>query len=103
MRWAAFRAFKIGLATGAILLALAVPTEAKASKKKRPAKKAKATRSAPSREPAGAVEAALSFAAVVIDAGHGGHDPGGIPENIIPEKDVALDVATRLQKHLDTA
>ena len=40
---------------------------------------------------------------MVIDAGHGGHDLGGIPENIIPEKDVALDVAIRLQKHLDAA
>ncbi|MEA3213217.1 MAG: N-acetylmuramoyl-L-alanine amidase [Chthoniobacter sp.] len=46
---------------------------------------------------------AAPFAAVVIDAGHGGHDVGGIPQNIIPEKDVALDVAIRLQKHLDAA
>ena len=27
-----------------------------------------------------------SFSTVVIDAGHGGHDRGGIPSNIIPEK-----------------
>src|ERR1043165_8543998 len=26
------------------------------------------------------------FDTVVVDAGHGGHDRGGIPENIIPEK-----------------
>ncbi len=41
-----------------------------------------------------------SFSTVVIDAGHGGHDRGGIPSNIIPEKGVALDVARRLRAHL---
>lgn len=40
------------------------------------------------------------FSTVVIDAGHGGTDLGGIRQNIIPEKDVALDVALRLQKNL---
>lgn len=44
-----------------------------------------------------------SFSTVVIDAGHGGHDPGGIPSNIIPEKGVALDVARRLQECLADA
>jgi N-acetylmuramoyl-L-alanine amidase len=43
------------------------------------------------------------FSTVVVDAGHGGHDPGGIPQNIIPEKGVALDVATRLKTHLEAA
>jgi len=43
------------------------------------------------------------FTTVVVDAGHGGHDPGGIPQNIIPEKGVALDVATRLKAHLEAA
>ena len=41
-----------------------------------------------------------SFSTVVIDAGHGGHDRGGIRSNIIPEKGVALDVARRLRAHL---
>ncbi|HEY5706006.1 MAG TPA: N-acetylmuramoyl-L-alanine amidase [Terrimicrobiaceae bacterium] len=41
-----------------------------------------------------------SFSTVVIDAGHGGFDRGGIPSNIIPEKGVALDVARRLRAHL---
>jgi N-acetylmuramoyl-L-alanine amidase len=41
-----------------------------------------------------------SFSTVVIDAGHGGHDRGGIPSNIIPEKGVALDVARRLRAYL---
>ena len=41
-----------------------------------------------------------SFSTVVIDAGHGGHDRGGIPSNIIPEKGVALDVARRLRANL---
>lgn len=44
-----------------------------------------------------------SFSTVVIDAGHGGHDRGGIPSNIIPEKGVALDVARRLRTYLANA
>ena len=44
-----------------------------------------------------------SFSTVVIDAGHGGHDRGGIRSNIIPEKGVALDVARRLRAHLAAA
>jgi len=43
------------------------------------------------------------FSTVVIDAGHGGHDRGGIRSNIIPEKGVALDTALRVQKHLNRA
>ena len=43
------------------------------------------------------------FSTVVLDAGHGGHDPGGIPQNIIHEKGVALDVASRLRTHLEAA
>jgi len=34
---------------------------------------------------------------VVIDAGHGGHDRGGIPGQRIPEKEMTLDVAQRLK------
>ena len=33
---------------------------------------------------------------VVIDAGHGGNDGGGIPGQRIAEKDITLDVAQRL-------
>ena len=40
------------------------------------------------------------FSTVIIDPGHGGADPGGIRQNFIPEKGVALDVAKRLQKSL---
>ncbi len=46
---------------------------------------------------------AAPFSTVVIDAGHGGHDRGGIPTNIIPEKGVALDTARRLQGYLRAA
>jgi N-acetylmuramoyl-L-alanine amidase len=46
---------------------------------------------------------AASFSTVVIDAGHGGFDRGGIPSNIIPEKGVALDVARRLRGYLARA
>lgn len=37
---------------------------------------------------------------VVIDAGHGGNDPGAIGKNGLREKDVALDIAKRLSKLL---
>jgi N-acetylmuramoyl-L-alanine amidase len=41
-----------------------------------------------------------SSTTVVIDAGHGGHDRGGIPGQRIPEKEMTLDVAQRLKKTL---
>jgi N-acetylmuramoyl-L-alanine amidase len=37
---------------------------------------------------------------VVIDAGHGGHDRGGIPGQRVAEKDMTLDVAQRLRNML---
>ena len=37
---------------------------------------------------------------VVIDAGHGGHDRGGIPGQKVAEKDMTLDVALRLRNIL---
>src|SRR5260370_19829008 len=37
---------------------------------------------------------------VVIDAGHGGHDRGGIPGQRIAEKDMTLDVALRISNVL---
>jgi len=40
------------------------------------------------------------FSTVVIDAGHGGFDRGGIPGQRVPEKTMALDVAQRLAKIL---
>jgi N-acetylmuramoyl-L-alanine amidase len=40
---------------------------------------------------------------VVIDAGHGGHDRGGIPGQRISEKVMALDVAQRLRSNLRAA
>jgi len=41
-----------------------------------------------------------SSTTVVIDAGHGGHDRGGIPGQRIPEKEMTLDVAQRLKRIL---
>jgi N-acetylmuramoyl-L-alanine amidase len=35
---------------------------------------------------------------IVIDAGHGGHDPGSIGRGGLQEKDLVLDVALRLEK-----
>ena len=37
------------------------------------------------------------FTTVVIDAGHGGKDSGESPNQLLKEKDVALDTARRLQ------
>lgn len=42
----------------------------------------------------------LSEATIVIDAGHGGHDPGAVASNGFVEKDVALDTATLLAGYL---
>src|SRR5437867_1969249 len=41
-------------------------------------------------------ESSDSLSTVVIDAGHGGHDRGGIPGQRIAEKTMTLDVAQRL-------
>jgi N-acetylmuramoyl-L-alanine amidase len=43
-----------------------------------------------------------SRSTVVIDAGHGGFDRGGVPGQRIAEKDKTLDVALRLQRILQT-
>ena len=40
---------------------------------------------------------------VVIDAGHGGHDRGGIPGQRVSEKAMTLDVAQRLRKVLEAS
>src|ERR1043166_2095509 len=40
---------------------------------------------------------------VVIDAGHGGYDRGGIPGQRVSEKDMTLDVAQRLRSVLATS
>lgn len=40
---------------------------------------------------------------IIIDAGHGGHDRGGIPGQRIGEKGMTLDVARRLQSTLRQA
>jgi N-acetylmuramoyl-L-alanine amidase len=42
----------------------------------------------------------LSARRIVIDAGHGGHDPGAIGPGGYQEKDLVLDVALRLEKLL---
>jgi N-acetylmuramoyl-L-alanine amidase len=44
----------------------------------------------------------LAVKTIVIDAGHGGHDPGAIGKTTgIREKDVTLDIARRLKDKLD--
>ncbi|MCB1018604.1 MAG: N-acetylmuramoyl-L-alanine amidase [Bryobacterales bacterium] len=44
----------------------------------------------------------LKIGRVVIDAGHGGHDPGNIGPTGLQEKDVVLDVALRLGKLIES-
>jgi N-acetylmuramoyl-L-alanine amidase len=46
---------------------------------------------------------ARNFDTIVIDAGHGGFDRGGIPGQRVPEKVMALDVAQRLANRLRRA
>ncbi len=53
--------------------------------------------------PAPASSASRKFSTVVIDAGHGGFDRGGIPRQRVAEKVMTLDVAQRLQKRLRQA
>ena len=43
------------------------------------------------------------FQTVIIDAGHGGHDRGGIDGQTIAEKEIALDTAVRLEQLLRRA
>lgn len=48
-------------------------------------------------EPISAAAFPLSIRRVVIDAGHGGNDPGATSASQLAEKEITLDVATRLR------
>lgn len=54
------------------------------------------------REAARAREGAHPSTTIVIDAGHGGHDRGGIAGQRVSEKDMTLDVAQRLRAILQS-
>ncbi len=43
----------------------------------------------------------LHVETIVIDAGHGGRDPGALGRDGIQEKDITLDIARRLKKRLE--
>lgn len=63
---------------------------------------AAAPASAPARAPAAAPAAgAVSKRTVVIDAGHGGEDPGALGGGNLVEKDIVLDVSRRLGAALE--
>jgi N-acetylmuramoyl-L-alanine amidase len=46
---------------------------------------------------------AMAKPVVVVDAGHGGHDRGGMPGQRVPEKGYTLDVANRVEAGLKRA
>lgn len=50
-----------------------------------------------------AAQSTSRYHTVVIDAGHGGYDRGGIPGQRIAESIVTLDLAQRLQRNLERA
>jgi N-acetylmuramoyl-L-alanine amidase len=52
---------------------------------------------------AGAAPIAAARPTIVIDAGHGGHDRGGVPGQKLSEKTYTLDVARRVQSRLKSA
>ena len=52
---------------------------------------------------ASTVSAQTRYNTVVIDAGHGGFDRGGIPSQRVPEKMMTLDVALKLKPILEKA
>jgi N-acetylmuramoyl-L-alanine amidase len=79
---------RLGTALLAFVICSAFPAEGKATGKK----------SSSSSQPTG-----KAFSTVVIDAGHGGHDRGGLPGQKVLEKTMALDVAKRLQELLADA
>jgi N-acetylmuramoyl-L-alanine amidase len=51
----------------------------------------------------GVRDTSRTFGTVVIDAGHGGHDSGARARSGLAEKNVALDVAQRLEPKLRAA
>lgn len=68
------------------------------------AKPRHSAKSSPSRIPAvKKTFPVTAFSTVVIDAGHGGRDSGGIPQNLLSEKHAALDLALRLDRVLRKA
>jgi len=48
-----------------------------------------------------AAEARAQARTIVIDAGHGGHDRGGVPRQRVGEKGLTLDVSQRLRRVLE--
>lgn len=52
------------------------------------------------KKPVKTKDISLSMKTVVLDPGHGGHDPGAVGPRGLYEKDVALDIALKLKKIL---
>jgi N-acetylmuramoyl-L-alanine amidase len=55
----------------------------------------------PRAEPAAAATASLRGATIVVDPGHGGHDPGAQGRSPIPEKTINLDIGRRVAQFLE--
>ncbi len=56
---------------------------------------------APRRKPVGAPANAKAKPVIMIDPGHGGHDPGAIGVSGAYEKDITLDLATRIANRIE--
>lgn len=78
-------------------LALILPADGAPKKSKRPRKIARKSAPVPT------IPWPAHVSTIVIDAGHGGHDRGGIPFQRIGEKEMTLDVARRLSNELQNA
>src|SRR5215217_1307622 len=85
------------VAAAVLSLAFIAPLDASAKSARSKRKKTRSARAVLKFAPA------TPFSTVIIDAGHGGFDRGGIRQNIIPEKGVALDVSLRLSRALQQA
>ncbi len=88
------RLLKLGLALPFLSLALALPFPLlAASAKKTSAKKTVTGRAKPLKKP-------RAPRLLMIDPGHGGHDPGAIGRSGVQEKDITLDIARRMASAL---
>ncbi|MGN1038996.1 MAG: N-acetylmuramoyl-L-alanine amidase, partial [Mailhella sp.] len=80
------------------------PVPAKEKQKKGTASEADAAKKSSSGNPVGAhalpAQLGLRVRTIIVDPGHGGHDPGAMHNGVV-ERDINLDVAKRLKAYLE--